>query len=78
MHVKYEQDNLHCKTWYTGTCGIMAMGLLHMLALWPNVCVLYGPRIQWLFMVGAALTGDHYRTDIIRVVYHLRSDLAIL
>jgi hypothetical protein len=21
MHVKYKQDNLHCMTWYTGTCG---------------------------------------------------------
>ena len=21
MHVKYRQDNLHCMTWYTGTCG---------------------------------------------------------
>jgi hypothetical protein len=37
MHVKYKQDNLHCMTWYIGTCGIMAMGLLYMLALWSNV-----------------------------------------
>jgi hypothetical protein len=21
MHVKYRQDNLHCMTWYTGTCS---------------------------------------------------------
>ena len=32
MHEKYRQDNLHRMTWYIGTCGIMAMGLLYMLA----------------------------------------------
>ena len=29
------------------------------------MCKLYGPWIQWLFVADAALTGDHYRTDII-------------
>ena len=41
MHVKYRQDNLHSMIWYTGTCGIMAMSLLYMLALWLNVYVIW-------------------------------------
>jgi hypothetical protein len=41
MHVKYKQDNLYRMTWYTGTYSIMAMGLLYMLALWSNVCVIW-------------------------------------
>ena len=41
MHVKYKQDNLHCMTWYTGTCSIVAMGLLYMLVLWSNVYVIW-------------------------------------
>jgi hypothetical protein len=40
MHVKYKQDNLHCMTWYTSMCGIMAMGLLYMLVLWSNVRII--------------------------------------
>jgi hypothetical protein len=27
MHVKYKQDNLHCMTWYTGTCSSNGHGL---------------------------------------------------
>jgi hypothetical protein len=27
MHVKYREDNLHCMTWYTGTCGSNGHGL---------------------------------------------------
>jgi hypothetical protein len=27
IHVKYRQDNLHCMTWYTGTCGSNGHGL---------------------------------------------------
>jgi hypothetical protein len=38
------------------------------------MCVLHGPWIQWLFVVGATLMGGHYRTDIINGVGHLRSD----
>ena len=41
MYVKYRQDNLHHITWYTGTCNIMAMGLLYMLALWSNVQIIW-------------------------------------
>ena len=84
MHVKYRQDNLHRMTWYTGSCGIMALGLW---PLWSNVCVnghydkmcvLYGPWMQWFFMAGAASMGGHYRTDIIIVVGHSRSDSVVL
>ena len=48
-----------------------------MLALWSNVVMLYGPWIQWLFVAGIALTGGHYRTDIISGVGHPRSDLVV-
>jgi hypothetical protein len=41
MHVKYRQYNLHRMTRYIGTYGIMAMGLLYMLALWSNICVIW-------------------------------------
>ena len=41
MHIKYKQDNLHRMTWYTSMCSIMAIGLLYMLALWSNVCVIW-------------------------------------
>jgi hypothetical protein len=41
MHVKYKQDNLYCMTWDIGMCGIMAMNLLYMLAIWSNVCVIW-------------------------------------
>ena len=41
------------------------------------MCELYGPWIQWLFVAGIALTGSHYKTDIISSVDHLRSDLVI-
>ena len=44
------------------------------LIIWSNVCVLYGPWIQWLFMASAALKGGHYRTDIINGVDHSRSN----
>jgi hypothetical protein len=36
-----------------------------------------GPWIQWLFVVNAALMGGHYRTDIISIVGHPRSDSII-
>jgi hypothetical protein len=77
MHIKYRQDNLHRMTWYTGICGILAMGLLYMLALWSNVCVLYGHWIQWLFMADTALIGGHYKMDIISSVNHPRSDSVV-
>ena len=73
MHVKYRQDNFHHMTWYTSTCGIMAMSLLYMLALLLNVCIIE-PRIQWLFMAGVAIMGGHYKTKIISSVGHPSSD----
>ena len=73
MHIKYKQDNLHRMIWYTGMCSIMAMGLLYMLALWSNVCAIW-IWIQWLFVAGAALMSCHYKTDIISVVSHPRSN----
>jgi hypothetical protein len=77
MHVKYKQDNLHRMTRNIGTCGIMAMGLLYMLALWSNACRVYESWIQWLFVVVVALTGSRYRTDIISSVGYLRSNLVM-
>jgi hypothetical protein len=41
MHVKYRQDNVHRMTWYTHTCDMMAIGLLYMLALLSNVCIIW-------------------------------------
>ena len=41
------------------------------------MCELYGPRIQWLFVAGVALTGDHYRMNIINGVGYSRSDLVV-
>jgi hypothetical protein len=32
---------LHRMTWYTSMHGITAMGLLYMLTLWSNVCVIW-------------------------------------
>ena len=52
----------------------MAMDLLYMLALWSNVCVLYGHWIQWLFVANVALMSGNYRMNIINGVDHPRSD----
>jgi hypothetical protein len=41
MHVKYRQDNVHRMTWYTDMCGMMVMGLLYMLALLSNMCIIW-------------------------------------
>jgi hypothetical protein len=49
-----------------------------MLALLSNVCCVIWAWIQWLFVAGAALTGSHYRTDIISCVSHLRSNSVVL
>jgi hypothetical protein len=43
--------------------------------IWYNS---HGPWIQWLFVAGAALMGNHYRTNIISVVDNLRSDSIVL
>jgi hypothetical protein len=64
-------------TWYTGTCSITAMGLLY--ELYDMVkCVCYmGIESNDCFIANVALTGSHYRTDIISGVGHLRSDLIV-
>ena len=41
------------------------------------MCVLYGPWIQWLFVVGTTLIGSHYMIDIISGVGHPRLDLVV-
>jgi hypothetical protein len=39
MHVKYRQDNLHCMTWYTSTCGSNGHGLtIHVSFMVKCVC----------------------------------------
>jgi hypothetical protein len=47
MHVKYRQDN--CIVWHgiSVRTVVMAMGLLYMLALWSNVCIMWGLWIHW-------------------------------
>jgi hypothetical protein len=64
MHVKYRQDNLHHMTWYIGTYGIMAIGLLYMLDLWSNVCVIWAldPMVVrgWRSLNGRSLQDEHH------------------
>ena len=64
MHVKYIQDNLHRMTWYNDTCGIMATGLLYMLALWSNVCVIWAldPMVVYdrRSLNGQSLQDEHH------------------
>jgi hypothetical protein len=38
---------------------------------------LYGPWIRWLFVAGAALTGGHYKMNVISGVGHPRLDLVV-
>ena len=65
---------MHCMTWYIGTCGITAMGLLYKLSDMVK-CVCYmGFGFNSYFVAGTALVGDHYRMDIINIMGHLRSD----
>jgi hypothetical protein len=40
MHVKYKQDNCIVRHGTLVRAVVMAMGLLYMLALWSNVCVM--------------------------------------
>jgi hypothetical protein len=64
MHIKYRQDNLHHMTWYTGTYGIMAIGLLYMLDLWSNVCVIWALDLMvvrgWCSLNGRSLQDEHH------------------
>ena len=64
-------------TQYTSTCGIMAMSLLYRLDDMVKCVFVYGSWIQWLFMAGVTLIGDHYRTNIINDVEHLRLDSVV-
>jgi hypothetical protein len=64
-------------TWYIGMYGIMVMDLLHMLIL-CQMCVCYmGLGSNGCFMASVALTGGHYRMDIISGVGHPRSDSVV-
>ena len=60
-------------TWYTGTCGTMAMGLLYGLTLWSNVCVGFGSN-DFVAKTQSFSMDGHYRTDIISGMSHPRSD----
>ena len=78
--IKYRQDNLHRMTWYTGTCGIMAMGLLYMLVLW-SMCVYYmGLWIYWFCDHGATILNGSVTIGRISLVGagHPRSDSVVL
>jgi hypothetical protein len=64
--------------WYASTCGITAMGLLY--GLYDMVkCVCYmSLGSNGCFMADAAVTGGHYRINIINGVDYLRSDSIML
>jgi hypothetical protein len=73
MHVKYRQDNLRRRIWYTSTRGIMAIGLLYMLTLWSNVCVGFGSN-GFVTKTQLFPMDGHYRMDVINGMGHPRSD----
>jgi hypothetical protein len=77
MHLKYRQDNLYCMTWYTGTCSIMAMGLLYELTLGSNVCVAFGSN-GFVTKMQSFPMDSHYRTNDINGVGHPRSYSIVL
>jgi hypothetical protein len=69
---------MHCMIWYTGTFGITAIGLLYKLDDMVK-CVCYmGFVSNGCFMASTALTGGHYRTNIISGVGRLRSNSVVL
>jgi hypothetical protein len=47
MYVKYRQDNLHRIHSTPVRAIVMAIGLLYMLALWSNMCIILGLWIHW-------------------------------
>jgi hypothetical protein len=61
-------------TWYTGTCGIMAMGLLCKLTLWSVcVCVGGGGRVGFngfVIKTQSFPMHGHYWMDVISSVGH--------
>ena len=60
-------------TWYTGTCNIMATGLLYGLTLWSMcVCVDFGSG--FMIKTQSFPMDGHCRTDVISDVGHPRSD----
>jgi hypothetical protein len=73
MHLKYRQVNLHYMTWYTDTCGIIAMGLLYRLTLGSNVCVGFGSN-GFVTKMQPFPIDSHYMTDITNGVGHPRSN----
>ena len=60
-------------TWYTGTCGTMAMGLLYGLTLWSNVCVGFGSNGFMTKMRPFPMDG-YYTMNIISGVGYPRLD----
>jgi hypothetical protein len=64
-------------TWYTGTCGTIAIGLLYGLTLWSNVCVGFGST-DFVTKAQPFPMNGHYRMDIISGVGHPRSDSIML
>jgi hypothetical protein len=65
-------------TWYTGTCSIMAMGLLYRLTLW-SMCMCGGFGSNGFVNMAQLFSMDgHYRMDIINGVGHPRSDSVVL
>ena len=78
MLVLYTQDKLHRMTWYTGRCEIATMGLLYMLTLWSNVCIIWALDPMVVLVTNATLMSSHYRTNIISSVGHPRLDSVML
>jgi hypothetical protein len=61
-------------TWYTGTCSITTMGLLYKFDDMVKCMCYMGLGFNNYFMAGVALTGGHYKMDIISGVGQLRLD----
>ena len=69
---------MHCMTWYTVTCSIMAMGLLYRLHTMVK-CVCMGYRSNSFVTKAHPLPIDgHYRTYIISGVGYPRSNSVVL
>jgi hypothetical protein len=79
MHVKYEQDNLHRMTWYTGTCGSIGHGLtIHISFVVKCVCYT-GLWIYWFRDLGSIISNGLVtirQTSLVGVGYS-RSDLIV-
>jgi len=68
---------LHCKTWYTGTCGRTAMGLLLyelFLMVKSLQCVMIGLRSNGYFVTGTPCLNGGHNYGFASNVGHPRSD----